>query len=372
MTKFITTILLLFLLTGCTQIDSNEVWSGWNLGKQIPKHLKLKAPKEKILKHRIVKQEIKTPILGGTATTTEEQLFEVSYIDIVSYDYVSENKTDRNVYFKDGEKYSETVIAGKNNFHVFTGDHFSKETDGVYEIEHGATTTLETFKEQTKLSLVDKVKRLFTAHADELTPVYSGSGDDSALGDDTSSWQNQHDDTTGTVRGGDDMIIASHSNPYIQRASVPFDTSALPEGVVVSAVDLVVVAEAYYYDGGGNNLVITANTRSNPASAMINTDYNITNFGAEYASIDLTSWNVSATNTISFNATGKLAINDDGYTTIGIIISEDLDNNGGSTLNAVKITSSDFTGTGSDPYLSITYSEGGAEAEEDNSQVIGE
>jgi len=351
-------------------------FGGKLIKEPIAEELKLKAPVEKILNSKEVDwiEEVKDKDGKPTGET-------INHGKIIKYDYVSDVEVATStITIKDGKrekvitekvekrtgnaKFFETgnIIDGKKETigHFYGGTPFVKQDDKWFQTEI-ATTSIDAFEEQTKPDLVSRIKGLFTAQADELTPVYTGAGD-GILKQWTGSWQDCHDisnseivDYTSTFNQSPE----SHSNPRITRTSLPFNTSDLPTGAIVSAADLKITSDSYFYDTGGNSLVVIWHTRASDTT-LTSADYNITNFGStEYISrLDLGSWNTSALNTIALNTAGKLAIVDDGYTLFGILISEDLDDDGGGSLNAVSIRMSEYAGTASDPYLSVTYTEG--------------
>jgi len=353
MKKILYTILLLLLLTGCSQSLGNN---------EIPNHLKLKAPKEKILAHKIIKQ--KTPMLGVIAILTEE----VS--DIVSYDYVSDKKVEGKFLFN-GNKYTNAKILKENGNEkevaFYVGDHFSLEIDGVYEIEQGATTTLEAWEEQTKISLLEKVKNSLVKIALAVCPpdCYSGAGD-GYVRSENATWTTARTATTGdgfNYNTGGNILGSSYYSSYwdkyrFYRSFFPVDTSALP-------VDATISGAKFYYNistinvstGGGQDLVQTSQVSTSEL---------------ELADVHSFSYTVGATrvdtglgyNYFTFNGTGLTWISKTGYTKLGIICARDTDNSSPGEVNSSDIYSgyySNQTGTDKDPYLVITYTEGGIE-----------
>lgn len=139
---------------------------------------------------------------------------------------------------------------------------------------------------------------------------------------------------------------------FITRAFYPVDTSALTSGAVISAATM-----NYYWvsntnvDSVGNVLVSTSQASN---TTLANADYDqigTTDFGRKAWS----SHSSDAMNLIDLNASGIAAINLTGTTKIGIINTRDFDNSAptGNNYSATRFAA--YTGTSSDPYLQVTY-----------------
>lgn len=222
---------------------------------------------------------------------------------LLTEDIAKRSKTAK--YYKDGNKYIVTISSSQEEY----------LKDGVwYEIEN-ATTTQENFKEKTKLGLLDRFIRSFTAQADD---YYSSSGDGEARYQTANTttgeaWATVHDsagnssDTT-TARMGwiRDATIAANVT-RIGRAKFVFDLSAVSGTVTAASFSLYLTAS---YTIGGTSP--TFNVYSAPAGAVSNTDY--TYFGStaycdtakSYATI---SGALNQYHTWTLNATGISAIN---------------------------------------------------------------
>jgi hypothetical protein len=141
-------------------------------------------------------------------------------------------------------------------------------------------------------------------------------------------------------------------NYIITRAFYPIDTSALTSGAIVSAATM-----NYYWVSNTNvnsvgNVLVSTSQASN--STLANADYDqigTTDFGRKAWS----SHSSGAMNLIDLNASGIAAISLTGTTKIGIINTRDFDNSAptGNNYSATRFAA--YTGTGSDPYLQVTY-----------------
>ena len=78
---------------------------------------------------------------------------------IRSYDYITDKKVEDKIKFKPGKSYSNEKIISQvgatTTSALYIGDHFYKDTKGdVYEIEHGATTTIEQWNKQIETKIL--------------------------------------------------------------------------------------------------------------------------------------------------------------------------------------------------------------------------
>jgi hypothetical protein len=297
---------------------------------------------------------------------------------IMSYDYISDRKVEGK-FLWDEDNYTNAKILGeKGNTKTvafYSGDHFYKDGEDVYEIEHGATTTIETFEEATKTSWLDKL-----LGRDVLaTDYYTGAGDGRVgyfvAGE---SWGTAHDAETGTTADYTTDVmtltetykdIASTHNG-IWRGFLPIDTSGLPTGAIISEALLkLYVTFSNNSDADGEDWANVVQTSQDDNTELITADYNqcgdvdSPDEGATRISLNGmgTGWK-----TWTLNSTGRGWINDDGYTLLGMreghdVLNHQLSVNGS---NKINIRYSEYTGTDSDPYLSVTYTEPVAEEEE--------
>lgn len=142
---------------------------------------------------------------------------------------------------------------------------------------------------------------------------------------------------------------------YMNREFYPTDTSGLTAGANISAASLNYYwAAATNVDGVGNVVVSTTQAST---STLANADYDqigTTDFGRKAWS----SHTGSAMNLIDLNASGIAAISKTGTTKIGIINTRDFDNSAptGNNYSATRFQA--YTGSGSDPYIAVTYTLG--------------
>lgn len=169
----------------------------------------------------------------------------------------------------------------------------------------------------------------------------------------------------GTAGGGSIITAHADSNKYTtcRRAGFAFDTSVLGVDVTISAaVFSVYSTDAYGYttfDTIDNSVNIVEFTPSYPEQFYAD-DYS--RFGSTiFSTLSFADYTVSnGLKDFSFNATGIAAINKTGFSTIGMRFGSDISGTGvtwktvATAVTGVRYV--DYTGTASDPYLTITYS----------------
>lgn len=215
---------------------------------------------------------------------------------------------------------------------------------------------------------------------DTTTSYYSGAGDGSLQYGTTGSgdtWAVTHDTDTGTNAIYTDtqyespqlglQITTTTPKIYIiRRASLPFDTSGIGAGKVVSAASLNLVSIETYQDQlatAQSFNVVTSNPASTSSLAV--GDYDFTKFGTTRLSTDKTIASLpGAGSAFSFtlNAAGLAAISMTGWTVLGMLLASDIDNTrptlsyGFTVFSHASWRASEYVGVPADhPYLSITY-----------------
>lgn len=310
---------------------------------------------------------------------------------IKSYDYITNEEIRENIIFEEGDPYSnQKIIEAKNNETTsafYSGDHFYKSPDGkVYRIEHGATTTIEAFDLQTKETLPEKITKLLfgdkaiAACGDSGGSCYSGAGDgEAARVNDPGTWDDIHDGA-GTSYGytyeyGVQVYItwgtaSTTGFKLIRRGFVPIDTSALPDDATVTDASLYLTTYAVGNNSGKSpTFSIYGSTQANTAqteaadygrtgtTAYSDTSYTIADLGGDHT-----------TKEYAFNAAGKSAISLDGYTKLSVRENAydvpDINPGSADIKDAIYYIAyaSEYTNTTYDPYITITYTEGGAPA----------
>jgi len=200
---------------------------------------------------------------------------------------------------------------------------------------------------------------------------FSGAGDGCVYYNTSKSWATTHDTADGTgffLTNKEETFAASGLNSallYIVRGFLPFDTSGLPDNATISAALVYVYVSAV---GDGDNdgddwLNVVQGLQADPTTLVVG-DYDacgdaVTNPTEGATRIDLGNITASQYNSFTLNATGRGWISKTGYTKLGVREGHDCINSAyagaDGTVNRIAIRYSEYTGTGSDPYLSVTY-----------------
>ena len=158
----------------------------------------------------------------------------------------------------------------------------------------------------------------------------------------------------------------------IDRAFIPFDTSAIPNSATISAATLSLFVTAK--TNGVNDGLDTADlvqTHQGSSGTVFDGDHHLSYDTGGATALDITSVTTSAYNVWTLNVTGIAWIKKSGqaatcgtvtgFTCLGLREGHDIA--GTMTLNAsgdsLTISSSENTGTTQDPFLSVTYTTGG-------------
>ena len=270
----------------------------------------------------------------------------------------------------------------------YSGPTFQKSGNKWYQVET-ATTTAVSFYRQTKLTVLDHVKEFFGRPVMADT-IYSGAGDGSAEKSNSDVWATTHDATTGETVSNDPETTANArsilsiltGNYGIDRAFLPFDTSAIPSDATITNATLTVYTTAA--DDGLNDtydyLNVVQTFQASSATLVVG-DYqdngsdNGTEARAKYTPIqvgadplDLTGFVTgTASSTFTLTSTGRGWIKRNGeaqtcgstagVTCLGIRQGNDIANitNDSNVMTGITFSTSAETGTAQDPYLAVTY-----------------
>lgn len=288
---------------------------------------------------------------------------------VKKYAYISENKVQPLTHkgIKETRKTENTVFFEEGDIsvaRVYVGKPFIQDSGEWKHVEF-ATTTIEAFDLQTKektilgFALQEKV-----AYADSISP-YSGAGDGRVSGQD-GSWSTVRNASSGNTgashTGTDEYPLADWSNPNyrIWRMFFPVDTSALPDDATITAADFKVTLNGD--STGYSNVGVLIQTSQASNTSLVEADYdnltlNTPDEGASRVTMD--GFSAGQVFTYSLNATGLTWVSKTGYTNLGIREARDVDNSTPTQIGVnVKLRTSEYTGTASDPYLEITYTSG--------------
>lgn len=195
----------------------------------------------------------------------------------------------------------------------------------------------------------------------ELT-VYTSSSDGYLWEDSNVSFQDVHDFAIANVLSGQTRIIIgtehkSVPNWYIYRGFLFFDTSALPDGAVISAVILSIYPYQHTVTGGDFDLIVQNGQPTYPHDSLVSGDFLYSHYSSDGGSINSSTFTDDTYNDITLNATGRGWINKTGTTKLCLRSSKDID-----VIDIAEDTISDVyfyaleTGSAYRAKLVITYS----------------
>ncbi|MEN9390690.1 MAG: hypothetical protein RLZZ283_790, partial [Candidatus Parcubacteria bacterium] len=189
------------------------------------------------------------------------------------------------------------------------------------------------------------------------------------------TWAVQHDNATGTAAsytsttgevGVYDDNKSSASGRKINRSFLAFDTSAIPDTATVTAATLGIRATSVtnQFNDGKNYINVHRGTPASTAS-LVTADINdcaaLTNPVKGIANKTISTFSTSAYTTLPLNATGVTWVSPTTTTKLCLREGHDAENvrptGLTSTLKSSKVVfrQGEYTGTGSDPYLDVTY-----------------
>ena len=342
-----TKAIILLILCGTALAAGVEYYTG----PEIPEHLKLRCPKEKILFNK----EIKEGVVQYLYASEAELPMEENEI----------HRTKNTQIFK---------VRGKDKYEgkFFAGEPFYQDVgQRKWFLTEMATTTKDAFIEQTKKTVW---KQIFETAYAATTTIYSGFGDGYVYKFGYSgfeTWDQVHDAETASAFGytGDTQdapAVGETDTDYyiIFRAFFPIETSDLPDDSVISAATFnVYVASKQNDDNDGDDFIRVVQTSQASPDSLGLADYDqcgsVNNPEAGAPDIDIGSISTAVYNTWTLNATGTGWISTSSFTYLGLREGHDaLDNayvGATNTENSINSTFSDYGGNTRDPYLSITF-----------------
>jgi len=222
-------------------------------------------------------------------------------------------------------------------------------------------------------------KAIYPIRTDTTTSYYTGAGDGVIFsGYSSTAWDTIHDatttnqasdvhdtDTSVEIAGVSRYDNASPPDINIRRGFLPVDTSGLPDNAIISAatMNLYVISEDHGDDDAQAYLVIVGETSQAVTNALTREDYD--QCGAidnPTEGSDQLSLNGMATGQYvawTLDATGRGWISKTGFTMLGMREGHDVEDITIAVIghNRATIRFSEYADTGSDPYLSVTYTE---------------
>ena len=371
--------------------------------------LKLKAPEENIVQYTEYDASGRplANLSDGSSTTTNNNAIRYIYrtnkvVPQETYQGLKEDIAQRTpnaqIFLKSEKQVSADKIEKTYVGRFYSGVNFSKAGDKWYQTEV-ATTTKTAFLKQTRPTLLARAKKIVGQPVFADT-YYSGAGDgyvedwlDYHDGSESAIWTSIHDAVSGSFLDylATTTIASSKNNDlgggkyeeYIDRAFLPFDTSAIPVNAsIISAILNIYVTSVYDRDDDGNDYINVVQAFQSSNASLVNADYqdcgsdNGTAARAKYTpiqegatAIDLTTgFTTSSYNGFTLNATGLVWVaksgdasvceTNAGVTCLGLREGHDLVNSLIANIddgNTIIFSTSEETGTSQDPYLTVAY-----------------
>lgn len=384
-------LLLLISLTGCSNVNigGNKTLKEWE--KPGKEHLKLKVSKNKILDVN-EKDDIRCKKEDPANCSNFGKMKEYKYVsDVVAQEKhkiidgidVKEDiskRTGNAIFFKNPKKLGAVSMTTSEEWTgiFYIGDTFYNTNGTWNEIDY-ATTTTDAYNQQTATTTADIIRSIFTKNVFATNySVGNGDGGVSNTATGNTTWAAAHDRTVGDNPDQSNLIFnacsakAGATSWFACRGYMPVDTSAIGAGNVVSSSSLNI-----YVEGNGGNAdndaqsyVSVVKTYTASFTALEKADIedcgsdNDTAARAKYTPITTGSDKYMLGTlpnggwiNIPLNATGMGWVNVTGYSPLGIREGHDLENSAPDSIwNYLYSRTSHYTGTASDPYLTVIYS----------------
>lgn len=350
-------------------------WQAYEpVGNSILDNLELKAPKEQILHNKIIKDEKGEDIVKYLYVSD----IEVPQANYKGLDEDISKRTKNTQVFKNGIKDNREEFVAR----IYVGNPFYKDNDKWYQTKT-ATTTIEIFEEQTKVTFLDKIKHIFRQKvyaAGTEDPFYTVAGDGSIRhisGDEGTSqqnWDSAHEAAEGLGAGSVNYTLTTFafsvnsdtSKGTVARGFFPINTSSLAStSTIESAMFYIYNANKTNNDNDGNDWINIVQTSQADVTELVDADFNecgatttpsegatrvdLGSVGAGYTSLTLNStglgWIKKSGETSNCGSTA-------GYTCLGIRHGHDAIDHLPVDLNYLQVGA--FTGS-NPPYLEVVF-----------------
>jgi hypothetical protein len=183
-------------------------------------------------------------------------------------------------------------------------------------------------------------------------------------------WSTLHDAASGTVAddSGTELFLTVESNDTntdkwnrIGRSFLLFDTSSLPNDASISAAKIALKhSNNFSTDPNFDQLIYIVGSSPASSTAIATADFDQIGSTSFATPVDEDSLSINAYSDWNFNGTGIAAISDAGVSKFAVRLSSDYDDTpptwAADNQSGPAFYSADQSGTGSDPYLEVTYS----------------
>ena len=343
MIKYITLLIAISLLTGCSQ----QLGSLPVVSNKIPVDLKIKTDKVNIIDEKQIKEYKEDGSISD--------VIKYSYKTIKIEDKKNEVKAKRTPTSrtfllnktKDKTIYQTEFIAGQAQYY--------EEDEEWYQIEY-ATTTPKAYIRQT-VSLLDRI-----IHKVFATDFFSNASDCDITYGWVASWATAHGAAAGQA------ISATATYFYINtksdtpgykivRGFTSFDTSSIDSGDTIDSATISIYPyQKLNTDNDGLDYINVYVSTPADSTDIVLADYDEIGTTALSTAIDITGITVGNYINYILNATGLANISKTGYSDFGWREGHDAENTAVSGNNYTINRSSEETGTDKDPKLVVVHS----------------
>lgn len=231
------------------------------------------------------------------------------------------------------------------------------------------------FREDPQQALIDSVHRIASIHVkpgknivrgrigNTVTTAYSVAGGDGGVYAGGDTWAVIRAATTGTNEAGEttgSCYSEDSGDVWMERVFLPFDTSAITDtDTIDSATIQLRGTSSWDQDNDAQAYMAIVQSTQASATSLANGDYDALGATAFSDTIDITSWNTGGFNTFTLNASGLANISKTGYSLFALREGHDLENSpvtSSAGTSGVVSRMANYTGTSSDPIISVTHS----------------
>lgn len=209
-----------------------------------------------------------------------------------------------------------------------------------------------------------RIKKGFIGNT--ITTAYSDSGGDGECYEGGNpNWSTIRDALSGNEEGGSSTASAyseDSGDVWIARFFLPFNTSSVPddEDITEAYINLRGTDKELDDDDAEAYMAIVESTEADPTS-LDDDDYPLVGETALSNTIDISDYDDSGFNTFTLNAGGIALISKTGYSKFALREGHDLEDvpiQGNAGINLVTNRTANYSGTSSDPIITITSEEG--------------
>lgn len=272
---------------------------------------------------------------------------------------------------------SHEVPSSQKILRIFPNSYIVKEQDNY--VQTFRTYDLFALKLEKLLKILVMVSTPLIVPLPKIAPLFlpflttrsffAGGGDGRVARTGQGSWAAAHDNTDGTAADitatGNQVICQPSADGgwRIDRLFFPFDTSAIPDGAVITQglVNIKCANLANHFIDLPIHLILTTQASN---TALVVGDFDQVGTTDQAPAINSSTFVVGNYVTWILNATGRSNVSLTGFTKFGLRTDHDFTNtqctDAANNTTAPTFSMSETLGTDSDPYLRLTYPGGGA------------